>query len=171
LIEEQDMGRFANLCGEVAAALEDDADGLKLPPEAWDRFRAEWQDEDIEDAMGLVQESLMQDELVDSADSLSSRLVDWLGDFGTEEAFKSVEAGQATLSLDALGQITRRVARLEEALERYRDKVPSPNPGFEDMRVRLANHGIEADMASDPDEETYTAAPRARPLRGDEDEE
>jgi hypothetical protein len=149
------MGRFADLCGEIAAALEEDVEGLTLPPEAWDRFRAEWQDEDIEDAMGLVQESLMQDELVDAADSLSARLVDWLAEFGNAEGWTAADAGRAQINIDVLGQITRRVARLEEALERYRDTLPPDNPGFGKLRQRLANYGIENDMTSD-DEEAET---------------
>jgi hypothetical protein len=160
------MGRFAELCGEVAAALEEDVDGLKLPPEAWDRFRSDWQEEDIEDAMGLVQESLMQDELVDAADSLSARMVDWLGEFGTEAAFSRAEAGEARVSVDALGQLTRRVARLEEALSRYRDTLPPENPAFQTLRGRLANHGIEEEMRSSEDEGGYSAAPES-----DEDED
>ena len=48
------MGRFAELCGEVAASMEEDVNGLTLPPEAWDRFRSDWQEEDIEDAMGRL---------------------------------------------------------------------------------------------------------------------
>jgi hypothetical protein len=149
------MGRFAELCGEVAASMEEDVNGLTLPPEAWDRFRSDWQEEDIEDAMGLVQESLMLDELVDAADSLSARMVDWLGDFGTEASYRSTEAGEARVSLDALGQLTRRVARLEEALARYRDKLPPTNPGFETLRGRLANQGIEEEMRSSEDENEY----------------
>src|SRR5262245_37441488 len=102
------MGRFADLCGEVAAALEEDATGmsLNLPPEAWDRFRrSDWTEEDIEDAMGLVQESLMQDELVDAADSLSARMVDWLGEYGAVQDFKLVESGEAKLSFEVIGQL------------------------------------------------------------------
>src|SRR5712691_7329960 len=66
------MGRIVDLCGEIAAAAEEGAEGLILPPEVWDRLRADWDDEDIEDAMGLVQDSLLQAELVESADSASS---------------------------------------------------------------------------------------------------
>jgi hypothetical protein len=144
------MGRFADLCGEVAAALEEDASGssLTLPPEAWDRFRADWNEEDIEDAMGLVQESLMQDELVDAADSLSARMVDWLGEFGGTETWKDLEKGEGRLSLDIAGQLARRVARLEEALARYRDTLPPDNPGFESLRRRLADQGIEEEMGT-----------------------
>jgi hypothetical protein len=155
------MGRFADLCGEVAASLEEDADGFKLPPEAWDRFRGEWTDEDVEDAMDLVQESLLQDELVDAADSLSARMVDWLSDFGAAGPFGEAQNGRAQLSVDTLGQLTRRVARLEEALTRYRDKQPPANAGFETLRRRIADHGIEEEMETelpedpveDPDED------------------
>ena len=44
------MGRIVDLCGEVAAAADEGAEGLVLSPEAWDRLRGEWSDEDIEDA-------------------------------------------------------------------------------------------------------------------------
>ncbi len=150
------MGRFADLCGDVAAALEEDVDGFTLPPEAWARFREEWKEEDIEDAVGLVQESVMQDELVDAADSLSARMVEWLGDFGGESRFRDAEGGQARLSLDIIGQLTRRVGRLEDALSRYRDKEPAANPGFETLRRRLADHGIEAEMGTELPEEPVT---------------
>jgi hypothetical protein len=162
------MGRFADLCGEVAASLEEDATGtgLTLPPEAWDRFRANWSEEDVEDAMGLVQESLMQDELVDAADSLSARMVDWLGDLGDPETWKDLEGGKGHLSVDVAGQITRRVARLEEALSRYRDTLPPENPGFEALRRRLADHGIEEEMGT----ARHLEMDERRP-RGDEDED
>jgi hypothetical protein len=135
------MGRFADLCGEVAASLEEGVEGLTLPPEAWDRFRTDWTDEDVEDAISLVRESLIQSELVDAADSLSARMVELLGQFGAAAAFKKVEAGEAHLSVEDIGQVTRRVARLEEVLEAFRD-------GFESLRQRLADHGIEAEMAA-----------------------
>jgi len=142
------MGRFADLCGEVAASLEEGVEGLTLPPEAWDRFRADWTDEDVEDAMALVRESLIQSELVDAADSLSARMVEMLGKYGGDAAFKNVEAGEARLSIEDLGQVTRRVARLEEVLEAFRDNPPPDDEGFESLRQRLANHGIEQEMAA-----------------------
>jgi hypothetical protein len=160
------MGRFAELCGEVAAALEEDVDGLTLPPEAWERFRSDWQEEDVEDAIGLVQESLMQDELVDAADTLSARMVDWLSELAGDDAFQAVEAGKAGVSVETIGQITRRVARLEEALTRYRDTLPPANPSFEALRKRLANVGIEEDMRSSEDESSYP-----EPASDDEEDE
>ena len=48
------MGRIVDLCGEIAAAAEEGPEGLVLAPDMWDRLRDEWNDEDIEDALGLV---------------------------------------------------------------------------------------------------------------------
>jgi hypothetical protein len=140
------MGRFADLCGDVAASLEEGVEGLALPPDAWDRFRGNWEEADIEDAVALVQESLLQSELIDAADSLSSRMVDLLASYSPEEAFRKAEAGQAILTLDDIGQLARRVGRLEDVLETFRDVAPPENPDFERLRVRLADHGIEAEM-------------------------
>ena len=81
------MGRIVDLCGEVAAAADEGPDGLVLPVEAWDQLRQDWSDEDIEDALGLVRESLLQSELVEAADSLSARLVELLGTWGAEAAW------------------------------------------------------------------------------------
>ena len=157
------MGRIVDLCGEIAAAAEEGPTGLVLPPDAWDRLRADWTDEDIEDALGLVNDSLMQAELVESADTLSARLVDVLGVFGGSEAFKSViSGGGATLTLDVLGQITRRVDRLEEILDAYREGSTPDRTGFDQLQVRLANHGIEEEMES---------GEPLLPGRPDEDEE
>ena len=143
------MGRIVDLCGEIAAAAEEGPTGLVLPPEAWDRLRADWTDEDIDDALGLVNDSLMQAELVESADTLSARLIDVLGAFGSAEAFKAVIEGGATLPIEVLGQITRRVDRLEEILEAYREGSAPDRTGFDQLQVRLANRGIEDEMDRD----------------------
>ena len=140
------MGRIVELCGEVAAEAEEGPEGLILHPEAWERLRAEWQDEDIEDALALVQDSLMQSELVESADSLSAHLLDVLGAFGETSAFRQAEAGRGALSVEAIGQIARRVARLEEILEAYREGSPPDRRGFEALQQHLADHGIEEEM-------------------------
>ena len=81
------MGRIADLCGEVAAAADEGAEGLVLSVEAWDRLREDWKDEEIEDALAFVRDSLLQGELVDAADSLSAELLTLLGTFGTAAAF------------------------------------------------------------------------------------
>jgi len=144
------MGRIVELCGEVAAEAEEGPEGLVLSPDAWERLRSEWQDEDIEDALALVQDSLMQSELVESADSLSARLLDLLGAFGETAAFRRAESGQAALSLEEIGQLARRVARLEEILETYREGTPPDRRGFDALRQHLADHGIEEEMEQAP---------------------
>jgi len=159
------MGRIVELCGEVAAEAEEGPEGLILDPEAWERLRADWQDEDIEDALALVQDSLMQSELVESADSLSAHLLDVLGAFGETSAFRRAEAGQGVLSVDVIGQIARRVARLEEILEPYREGPPPDRRGFDALQQHLADHGIEEEM------EQSRRAERIAPDGLDEEEE
>jgi hypothetical protein len=140
------MGRIVDLCGEVAAAAEEGPDGLILPPDVWERLRADWDDEDIEDALGLVHDSLLQAELVESADTLSARLVEVLGRFGDTGEFQKATAGNGTLTFEAIGQIARRVGRLEEILEAYREGAPPDRRGFDALQRRLADHGIEDEM-------------------------
>ena len=144
------MGRIVDLCGEVAAAADEGPEGLILPPDVWDRLRADWDDEDIEDALGLVTDSLLQAELVESADTLSARLVEVLGGFGEAAAFAQAAAGKGTMDFEVLGQLARRVARLEEVLETYRDGAPPDRRGFDALQRRLADHGIEEEMGPDP---------------------
>jgi hypothetical protein len=153
------MGRIVDLCGEIAAAAEEGPDGLVLPPDVWERLRADWDDEDIEDAMGLVHDSLLQVDLVESADSLSARLVEVLGAFGTEAAFKSVAKGAGVLALEAVGQLTRRVARLEEVLEAFREGAPPDRRGFDALQRRLADHGIEDEMTEGGADDDVVAGP------------
>jgi hypothetical protein len=149
------MGRIADLFGEVAAAAEEGTDGLVLPPEAWDQLRAEWPDEDIDDALGLVRENLLQSELVDAADSLSARLLEVLGAFGEAGAYQRAVAGDARLSLDTIGHLARRVDRLEEILEVFRDGKPPDRRAFDELRRRLADLGIEAEMRRDSEPEDH----------------
>ena len=143
------MGRIVDLCGEIAAESEEGPEGLVLSPDGWDRLRRDWSEEDIEDAMGLVRDSLLLGELVDASDSLSTRLIDVLGDFGGEAAFKQAAEGRPALSLEAIGQLARRVDRLEEILEAYREGTPPDRRNFDILRQRLADHGIEEDMFRD----------------------
>lgn len=140
------MGRIVDLCSEIAESAEEGAEGLVLPPDVQERLRAEWTDEDIEDALGLVQESLLQSELVESADSLSARLLDLLGSYGEAARFHEVESGNAVLTVDVIGQLARRVARLEEVLESYREGTTPDRHGFDALQRRLADHGIEDDV-------------------------
>jgi len=140
------MGRIVDLCGEVAAAADEGPDGLVLPAEAWERLRGDWSDEDIEDAMGFVRDSLLQSELVEAADSLSARLVEVMGGWGDAKAWAAAVEGHASLSLEVIGQLARRLERLEEVLEAYRDEAGPERKGFDELRRRLMDHGIEAEM-------------------------
>ena len=143
------MGRFADLCGDVAAAADEGSEGLVLPAEAWDRLRQSWPDEDIEDALGFVQDSILQDELVASADSLSSRLVELLGTFGEAKAWAAAVEGRASISVDVIRQLAHRLDRLEEILEVYRDQKGPDRRGFDALQRRLMDQGIEDEMRPD----------------------
>ena len=145
------MGRIVDLCGEVAAAADEGPEGLVLPVEAWDKLRDDWSDEDIEDALGLVRESLLQGELVEAADSLSARLVEVLGTWGTAEAWAGAARGHVDVPLEVIGQLARRVDRVEEVLEVFRDDAGPDRRGFDELRRRLIDRGIEAEMK--PEEE------------------
>ena len=124
-----------------------------LSPETWARMRVDWRDEDIEDALGFVQDSLLQGELVEAADSLSARLLELLGGFGEEGAFKRVEAGEARFDLETVGQLARRVARLEEILASYREGAPPDRRGFDALQRRLMDQGIEREMRGESGDE------------------
>ena len=142
------MGRMVDLCGEVAAAADEGPDGLVLSAEAWDRLRADYSDDDIEDALAFVKDSLMQSELVEAADSLSARLVEVLGSWGDAKAWAAAVEGHASVPLDVIGQLARRVDRVEEILEAYRDDKGPDRKGFDELRRRLMDHGIETEMES-----------------------
>ena len=146
------MGRIVDLCGEVAASAEEGGEGLVLSPEAWDRLREDWKDEEIEDALAFVRDSLLQGELVDAADSLSSELLTLLGGFGTAATFAKLESGEARFSVEAVGRLARRVARLEEALAGFRDGVRPDHRGFAALETRLMDVGIEKEMWGPDDE-------------------
>jgi len=140
------MGRMVDLCGEVAAAADEGPEGLVLSAEAWDKLRAEYSDEDIEDALAFVKDSLLQSELIEATDSLSARLVELLGSWGDAKAWAAAVEGHASVPLDVIGQLTRRVDRVEEILEAYRDDKGPDRKGFDELRRRLMDHGIETEM-------------------------
>ena len=143
------MGRILDLCGEIAAAADEGTEGLELPLSDRERLLGDWSEADLDDALALVRESLLQGELIDSADSVSARLIELLGRFGDEAAFAKLRAGDANLASGEIGQLARRVDRLEEVLEVFRDAAPPDRIGFDALRRRLADQGIEAEMAAD----------------------
>ena len=143
------MGRIVDLCGEIAAVADEGPEGLALPLDAWDRLRQHWSDDDIEDALGLVKDSLLQSELAESADNVSTHLVELLGRWGDAKGWKEVIAGRATLSVDVLRQIAHRLERLEEILELHRDQKGPDRRGFDRLQRRLMDQGIEDEMQPD----------------------
>ena len=143
------MGRIVDLCGEVAAAADEGPEGLILPLDAWDRLRDDWSDEDIDDALGLVKDSLLQSELVEAADSLSTRLVELLGTWGEARAWAAAVEGHAAIPVAAIRQLAHRLDRLEEVLELYRDQKGPDRRGFDELQRRLMDQGIEKDMRPD----------------------
>jgi hypothetical protein len=147
------MGRIVDLCGEVAAVADEGPDGLVLSVEAWDKLRGDWSDEEIEDALGFVRDSLLQTELVEAADSLSARLVELLGTWGDEKAWAAAAVGDVRVPLDVIGQLARRVDRLEELLEAFRDGRGPDRTAFDALRRRLIDRGIEDEMSRDDDAE------------------
>jgi hypothetical protein len=74
-------------------------------------------------------------------------------------------AGKAILTVETVGQLARRVGRLEEVLESHRDWGAPDRRGFDSLRRRLADHGIENEMESDDDD-----APRDGRDQGADDE-
>jgi hypothetical protein len=90
---------------------------------------------------------------VESADSLSCRLLDVLGEFGEAAAFRRAEAGQGVVSIEVISQLARRVARLEEVLEVYRDWTPPDRKRFDALRRRLMDLGIEKEMHRDDNDD------------------
>jgi hypothetical protein len=173
------MGRIADLCGEIAEMAEDGPEGLVLSADGWERLREEWNDDEIQDGLDLVRDSLLLGELVEASDSLSARMVDFLGSYAA--SVDDVEAGKATIALDVMGQLARRVARLEDVLEMYRDGTPPDHTAFDALQERLAVHGLEDILeipglpsAKDEEEEASTGR-RARPSGqapdADEDDE
>jgi hypothetical protein len=143
------MGRILDLCTEIAESAEEGEDNLVLPADVWQRLRAEWSEEDIEDAMNLVHENILQSELVERADSLNARLLDLLGTYGSADGFRDLEGGRAALTVDVAGQLARRVARLEEVLDACRDSSAPDRGGFDQLQQRLADHGIETEMSEE----------------------
>jgi hypothetical protein len=143
------MGRLADLCATIAAEAEEGPSGLEVTSDLWDRLRRDhWLDSDIEDALGIVRDMLLQSELFDAADSLSARLVELLGDFAERQAFSRLAANGAVIPVEVVAQLVRRVTRLEEILETYREGSTIERRRFDELRRRLTDVGIENEMNS-----------------------
>lgn len=153
------MGRIVDLCGEIAAAVDEGPEGFVLPAEEWERLKGQWPEEDIQDAVNFVTESIFQSELAEAADSLSAYLLEVLGTFGEEKAFQSAAAGEATIDVDVIRRMAHRLDRLEEILEVFRDEDPPDRQGFDALQRRLIDQGIEDDMRPDWEKQGAQATP------------
>jgi hypothetical protein len=146
------MGRIADLITAVAEVADPGDERMEMPEDSRELLRQEWTDEDIDDALALVHQEYLREELVQSADSLNSRMMDVLGEFGSPRGFIRAQEGGAVLSLEVIGQLARRVNRVEEVLIGLRDDPPPDRRAFDELRRRLMNLGIEREMgeASEP---------------------
>jgi hypothetical protein len=97
--------------------------------------------------------------------------VDLLGAFGEEAAFHRAEEGAAPLTVDVIGKLARRVDRLEEILEAFREGTSPDRAGFDALRRRLMDVGIETDMGAGEETEEASPGPRSRGAGPDRDEE
>ena len=93
-----------------------------------------------------MKDSLLQSELVESADSLSARLVEVLGAWGQGQPWSDAVAGRAVLTVDVIRQLAHRVERLEEILELFRDQKGPDRRGFDRLQRHLMDQGIEDQM-------------------------
>jgi hypothetical protein len=140
------MGRIADLCGDVAAAADEGPEGFQLSTEAREQLRGEWSDADIEDALALVNAQMLHTELVETADSMSCRLVELLGTWGEARAWTAALEGHASISVDVIRQLAHRLDRLEEILDLCREQKGPDRRGFDALQRRLMDQGIEDEM-------------------------
>ena len=76
-----------------------------------------------------------------------------LGTFGEAEVFERTVAGRAEIGIELIRQLAHRVERLEEILEAYRDGRGPDRMGFDALRRRLLDLGIESEMRSADEED------------------
>jgi len=86
----------------------------------------------------------------EAADSLCARVIEILGTFADEKRFASCAEPGAPLPVETLASLARSVAYLEESLSLVRDAPPPDLALFNKLLERLANRGIEAEMAPLP---------------------
>lgn len=143
------MGRVADLLGAVAAAAEEGGEGLQLRPEDRALLLEGWSDSDVDDALSLVQDSLMLGELVEAADTITVRLMALLSAFSDAEAFEQARQQGGRVPLEVIAHLARNLNWLDEVLSLYRDDPGPDRSGFEALRARLAGAGIEAEMETE----------------------
>lgn len=144
------MGRLIELITDVAASADEQGVNLSLPHGDFDRLRDDWGDDEIEDALALAQTAFHHEAVNEAADSLSARVIEVLGLFADEKRFAACADPGGPVSHEVLAQLARSVAYLEEALTLVRDVPPPDHTRFNQLRDRLANLGIETEMAPLP---------------------
>jgi len=144
------MGRIVELITDVAASADEEGTKLNLPMADFDRLRDDWGDDEIEDALALAQTAFHHEAVNEAADSLSARVIEVLGMFADEKRFASCSDPDALIHVETLAHLARSVNYLEEALSLVRDAPPPDNTLFNKLLERLANRGIEAEMAPLP---------------------
>lgn len=140
------MGRIANLLGAVAASAEEGAEGLDLPIGDRAVLLDDWAEDDIEDALGLVRDSLLLGELVESAGAVSERLLDTLSPLSKESAFSDAKRSGLTVAIGEIGHFARELERLEEILDVLGDGASRDRSALELLRRRLIDLDIENEM-------------------------
>ncbi|MBK5257943.1 MAG: hypothetical protein JJE39_18110 [Vicinamibacteria bacterium] len=144
------MGRIVELITDVAASADEEGTKLSLPNGDFDRLRDDWGDDEIEDALALAQTAFHHEAVNEAADSLSARVIEVLGAFADEQRFASCAHPEAPLPTETLAHLARSVVYLEEALALVRDAPAPDRSRFDKLLERLANRGIEAEMAALP---------------------
>ena len=61
--------------------------------------------------------------------------------------------GGARIDTEVLGQLVRRVSRLEEILETFREEKGPDRRGLDALQRRLMNRGIEGEMQGEGEED------------------
>lgn len=144
------MGRIVELITDVAASADEEGVNLTLPMVDFDRLRDDWGDDEIEDALALAQTAFHHEAVNEAADSLCARVIEVLGTFADEKRFASCSEPGSPMPVESLAHLARSVAYLEEALSLVRDAPPPDLTLFNKLLERLANRGIEAEMAPLP---------------------
>lgn len=144
------MGRIVELITDVAASADEAGATLSLSHSDFDRLRDDWGDDEIEDALALAQVAFHHEAVNEAADSLSARVIEVLGLFADEKRFAECAREGAALSTETLAHLARSVVYLEEALSLVRDAPPPDRTRFDKLVERLANLGIETEMAPLP---------------------
>ena len=74
-------------------------------------------------------------------------MVDLLSGFAERQAFDDIAAHGASIPVEVIAQLVRRVTHLEEILDCYREGSTVERRRFDELRQRLEDFGIEKAMS------------------------